>query len=326
MPLGAERTIPYPLAVGQAPAKVILAGEHAVVYGHAAVAVPVPNLISRSWIALASPGYGTVLVARDLGRATRLVDGDPTLQPLILAVQATLEQAQTQGEPDWIIQVRSQIPVGRGLGSGAAVTCSLVRAVAQAQQWSVDNALVSDIVFGCEQYFHGTPSGIDNAVIAHEKPLLFRQGQAPRFLTPTLHLSLLIADTGVAVPTSAVVHAVSVRRQADTAGVEARMAEIGAISLDVCAALCEGDAAKLASGMNRNQELLRDLGVSAPVIEHLIQAAMAEGALAAKLTGAGMGGQVLVLAGAAAIEPVRHALLAAGAQAVYQLPLAAGGH
>ncbi len=314
--------IPYPLAVGQAPAKVILAGEHAVVYGHAAVAVPVLGLTARTSIAVSSPGYGTVIVAQDLGRAARLEDEDPSLQVLGHAVKETLKRVQAQTEPDWVIQVHSRIPMGRGMGSGAAVACSVVRAVAQAQRWRADNTQVSDIVFGCEHFLHGTPSGIDNAVVTHEKPLLFRQGQIQHFIVPRLEVPLLIADTGVAVSTSEVVRTVSQRRQADLEGVERRLAEIGEISLDVGAALGAGDAQKLASSMNRNQDLLRDLGVSTPLIDRLIQTALAQGALAGKLTGAGMGGQVLALANNEDTEPLRQALLMAGARAVYQLQFA----
>lgn len=315
------RLSPYPLTVGQAPAKVILAGEHAVVYGHAAVAVPVRSLTARASIALAPPGYGTVIVAEDLGRASRLEDGDPALQALVHAVRTTLDQAGAQTAPDWIIQVRSEIPIGRGMGSGAAVACALVQAVARGQQWHPDASQISDIVFGSEQYLHGTPSGIDNAVIAHAQPLLFRQGQPPYFFAPQLDMPLLMADTGIAAPTSEVVKAVARRRQADPSGIEKIMAEIGTISLEVCAALCDGDADKLAFSMNRNQDLLRDLGVSSPVIERLIQAAMATGAQAAKLTGAGMGGQVLVFAGNTDSQRLQQSLLVAGARAVFPLAL-----
>ncbi len=315
--------LPYPLAIGEAPAKVILAGEHAVVYGHPAVAIPVPCLTARASIAVAAPGYGTVITALDLARATRLGTGDSSLPALAHAVRTTLAQTGAYTEPDWIVQVRSRIPMGRGMGSSAAVTCALVRAVAKARQWHPDATRISAIVFGCEEYCHGTPSGIDNAVVAYAQPLLFRQGEAPRFFEPNVNASLLIADTGLASSTAAVIKAVSSQHQTDPSGMAKRMAEIGAISLDVFTALCAGDVTQLASCMNHNQDLLRELGVSTPDIERLIQVALAEGALSAKLTGAGMGGQVLVLTGDTATEGLQQALRTAGAVAVYRVSLTA---
>lgn len=321
MATGGNRPAPCPLARGTAPAKIILTGEHAVVYGFAAVALPVRNLQAHASVTRAAPGYGTVLVAHDLMRSSRLRDPDPALQALATSVQQSLAKTDMDRDPDWIIQIRSQIPVARGMGSGAAVACAAVRAVAQAAQADFSDADVNTIVFQCERHLHGNPSGIDNTVIVYNRPLLFGKGQDPVFFTPRVPWTLLLADTGEPSATVAAVQAVAALRASAPGRVEAWMEEIGEISREVHTLLCQGREGRLPALLNRNQALLRRLGVSAPCNERLIQAAMDAGALAAKVTGAGLGGQVLVLAAGEDRHTLGQALDAAGAQAVRHLVL-----
>lgn len=304
------------LAAGTAPAKVILAGEHAVVYGHAAVACPVRNLQARVRITAAAPGAGLRIDARDLGRVGRLSTQDAALQPLAQVVQDTLTRVALPSEPDWILRIQSRIPVARGLGSGAAVACATVRAVAQAAGKALDRADVNALVWRSEERLHGTPSGIDNQTVVHDRPLLYRKGRPPVFFDVRTDLTFLLADTGVAAPTSESVKAVARLRAAHPDRVETWMREIGDIGQAVCAALRENRPAALPGLLNRNQALLRQLNVSAAANENLIRAALDAGALAAKITGAGMGGQVLVLVGREGRAALVQALRKAGARAV----------
>lgn len=312
---------PVPLAVGEAPAKVILTGEHAVVHGYPALAAPVTSLMARASVTIAPPGYGVQIIAHDMRRASRLDEPEPALIALRTAVRLTLDRSQVTDEPDWMVQIRSDIPIARGLGSGAATATATVRAVARGTRLELNPADVSAIVFACERHLHGRPSGIDNAVIAYGRCLLFERTKPPRFFRPALDMPLLLADTGVASRTALAVQAVAARKTAEPARVNACLREIGELSLRAHEALCTPDAESFAACLNRNQVLLRRLGVSAPSNERLIQAALEAGGLAAKLTGAGMGGQVLALAPASVVDRVHRALREAGAVSVIQMTL-----
>lgn len=304
---------------GHAPGKVILTGEHAVVYGYAAVAIPLHNLKARASVAPASPGYGTMIVAADLRQHTRLQHPSPPMQPLAQAVARALKATGQDAEPDWILQIRSQIPVARGLGSGAAVCCALVRAVSQATGCSLELEVQDQIVHASEMLLHGSPSGIDNLTVVHGLPLYFRKGHAPQFFQPRQRPVFLLADTGISAPTAAAVAKVARLKREKPHAVEDWMQEIGEISNAVFQAMTRSGPAELGPLLNANQELLRSLGVSSIAHEKLIQAALAAGAPAAKVTGAGLGGQVLVLVPEAADTHISKALRAAGATAVWSV-------
>ena len=111
-----------------APGKVILLGEHAVVYGRPAIAVPVWQTVATAAVIDRSDGAGCVIVARDLGQQFRLAEhGDD--QPLALVTRLALAQLGLLRDPDWTITVHSNIPMASGLGSGAALSTALVRAL-----------------------------------------------------------------------------------------------------------------------------------------------------------------------------------------------------
>ncbi len=301
---------------GDAPGKVILAGEHAVVHGYPAVAFPLHNLRARASVVSASPGYGTLIAALDLQQHARLSDLTPQMQLLTQAVEATLAAAGLQEEPDWILQIRSQIPIARGLGSGAAVICALVRAVSEAVGCHLNLEAQNRIVYASEAVLHGSPSGIDNLTVIYGLPLYYQKGHAPQFFQPRNSPSFLLADTGISVPTSTAVNKVAKLRHQRPNEVEGWLRDIGEISRTMYGALTQACHLELGPLINANQELLRRLGVSSVANEKLIQAALEGGAPAAKVTGAGLGGQVLVLAPEQECADLEKILLAAGAKAV----------
>ncbi len=180
------------MTTGSAPGKVILFGEHAVVYGRPAIAVPVSQVTATATVTPGAAGSGCVLDLSDIGE-TVPVSGESTLQPLALVTRLTLE-ALAIPTPDWRITLRSTIPVSSGLGSGAAAATAIVRAVAAAAGRSVTPAQVSALVYESERLFHGTPSGIDNTVIAFQQPVWFVRGQPPEPFPLAHPLTLVIGD------------------------------------------------------------------------------------------------------------------------------------
>jgi len=308
------------VATGSAAGKAILLGEHAVVYGRPALAVPLSDLRATAEVRPLSKRGGVTIRAQDLGRSYRLegryTEGDA--EPLQVTARNAMERlgVDPAGE-DLAIAVRSRIPIARGLGSGTAVATAMIRALARHYGRDLPASEVSDLVYRTEVILHGTPSGVDNTVVAFERPVWFRRGAEPALLALSAPLALVIADTGVPANTREAVAAVRERREADPATVDGVFDAIGALAEEGRAALDEGDRARLGALMSRNHECLRALGVSTPALDHLVQAAREAGALGAKLSGGGRGGCAIALVTARTRDAVAAAVIAAGAVQVY---------
>jgi len=303
------------MSVGTAPGKVILFGEHAVVYGRPAIAVPVHDRQARVWVQSASPGSGIILQAEDLNRRYPLAAAPPD-DPLALIVRLTLETLGRPPNQDLILTVRSTIPIASGLGSGAAVSAAVARALAAHFNVQLTPHQVSELVYQTEVLHHGTPSGIDNTVVAFERPVYFVKGRAPEPLSVGRPFYLLIGDTGIPSPTRVAVADVRRCWEADRARYDALFDAIGQIADEGRQAVERGDITALGPLMDRNQELLREIGVSSPELERLILAARRAGAQGAKLSGAGRGGNMIALVTPATAERVASAVRQAGARGV----------
>ena len=300
------------VTTASAAGKVILFGEHAVVYGRPAIAVPVARL--RAWASVddAPPGAGCTVVAADLNRRLSPADAPPD-DPLALIVRLTLARLGLAAEPDWMITLRSDIPIASGLGSGAAVSTAIVRALAEHAGRSLLPDVVSALVYETERLHHGTPSGIDNTVVAYEQPVYFVRGQPPQPLRVGGEFWLAIADTGVASPTKLVVEDVRRAWQADPTRYEALFDEMGSIAERARPVIERGQVSELGPLMDENQQLLSAIGVSSPLLEQLCAAARQAGAGGAKLSGAGRGGNAIALVTPETAQGVARALRAAGA-------------
>ena len=107
--------------------------------------------------------------------------------------------------PDVTITIRSDIPIASGLGSGAAVSTALARALCAHSGAPLDEAALNGLIYEVEKIHHGTPSGIDNTVIVYERPVYFVRGQPIEQLTIGAPFTLLIGDTGKSASTRAAV-------------------------------------------------------------------------------------------------------------------------
>ena len=297
-----------PLARGEAPGKIILFGEHAVVYGRPAIAAPVQQVRARAEIWSAN---SCIVDAVDLNRQLAVAQA-PAEDPLALIVRLTCERLQ-RPLPPWRIRVTSAIPLAAGLGSGAAISTAVVRAMLAGFNEQLENADVSALVYEVEKIHHGAPSGIDNTVVAYEQPVWFVRGQQPQPFAMAHPLHWLIADTGVVSPTRIAVGDVRRAWQQNPTRLEALFDAAGDIARQARTAIETGDATVLGSLMDENQRLLMEMGVSSPELEGLIQAARDAGALGAKLSGAGRGGNMIALVQKDDVGRIRQALLAAGA-------------
>lgn len=290
-------------------AKVILLGEHAVVYGRPAVALPLPEIRARAEFLPESSPF--TLDAPQIGLNARIDE----LPPNNAMVQVLRIISSRMGEslPAGRLRVVSDIPVAAGLGSGAAVTTAIVRVLAAVFDRLLTPQQVSDIVFAGERVFHGTPSGIDNTVIGLERAVLFVGGSPPEALALGGSFDLVVADSGDRCETRIAVESVRQSWWRDTPGMERLFDEVGECVGLAVKALRAGSLADLGRLMNRNQELLQAIGVSTPLLAKLVAAACNAGAPGAKLTGAGMGGSVIALAAPGGSAAIAQSMRAGGA-------------
>jgi mevalonate kinase len=275
-------------AAGHACGKVILLGEHAVVYGVPALAVA----IDRG--ARASAGVAPAGPCRLLVRGWNIaVHEDRLDHDLGRAFRALLEAARAHVpslEPHHV-EVDAALPPGGGLGCSAAIGVAIARALtpqagpeaiqAQAMAW--------------ERVFHGNPSGVDAAVAACGGCVLFRRGEAIEPVRLRGPLQLCVGNTGMASSTKTMVEGLARLRERQPEAVERTFEAIRALVLGARLALEGGERVAVGRLMDRNQTLLGGLLLSTPEIESMCDLARRAGALGAKLTGAGGGGCVVAL-------------------------------
>jgi mevalonate kinase len=298
-----------------APGKVILVGEHAVVYGRPAIAAPVWQTLATATIRSAAPGAGCSIFAGDIDLRLRLGEAAAE-EPLAVVTRLALAQLGIHQEPDWQIDLRSDIPIASGMGSGAALSTALVRAIFGQCGVVVDAAAISALVYESERFYHGAPSGIDNTVVAYGQPIWFVKGQPPEPFAAITPLLLAIADTGIRSPTKETVGYVRRAWQQDPNRYEAIFEEIAAVVKAARRAMEQGDRAALGKQFDANQMLLESLGVSSAPLRKLLAAARSAGALGAKLSGGGRGGNIIALVQEDTVGAVQDALAAAGARRV----------
>ena len=273
-----------PAARGRAAGKVILLGEHAVVYGRPALAAGLPLWLEAEVVA----GEGPARLESD-GHAD-----DPRAARLIAEAAAAVGL-----EPHGIVvRVRSEVPAGVGVGSSAALAVAVLRALAAAAGRRLARNQEFAIATRLESIFHGTPSGIDPVAAAFGGCFRFVRGTPPVVapVRPAVPLPLVIAFGARPRSTGAAVMGLRARWEADRARHEAVFDAVAATVEDGARAAEAGDLAALGLAFDRNQALLETLGVSAPEVEALVARARAAGALGAKLTGGGAGGAVVALA------------------------------
>jgi mevalonate kinase len=232
---------------------------------------------------------------------------------MALVARATLAKLGLPPDPDWQIELISEIPIASGLGSGAALNAALVRAIYAQIGVTPEPAQVSNLVYLGEQIYHGTPSGIDNTVVAYGQPVWFIKDTSPTVFSPARPFTLVIADSGVASPTHETVAGVRRHREADPERYERWFDAIGELVWEARRTLEEGRSEALGPIFDRNHALLQQIGVSTPQLDQLVAVARDAGALGAKLSGGGGGGNIIALVETRSASRVAAALEAAGA-------------
>jgi mevalonate kinase len=303
-----------PAIFATAPGKIILCGEHAVVYQQPAIALPVTQVQAKTVITPNPRDLpGRILIQAPNINFEAELNALPADNPLAAAVRGTLAELGIERSPALTLRVTSTIPVAAGLGSGAAVSVSIARALSAFLGHPLANEQISRVAFEVERLHHGTPSGIDNTVITYAMPIYYVKGEPINLLTVAEPFTIVIADTGVQSPTRLAVRDVRKAWESNPAQYENIFAQIGQISQEIRQSIENGKIEKIGLLLNENHALLQKIDVSSPELDRLVAAATSAGALGAKLSGGGRGGNMLALATPENAARVADALITSGA-------------
>jgi mevalonate kinase len=294
-----------------APGKIILFGEHAVVYGRPALAVHVTQVHADVEITT-STRAGVWIYAPDVNLHAEL-NTLPADHPIAAVIHNFLFLSRISPFPNLEIKITSTIPVASGLGSGAAVTAALTRALSSHIQYPMTDEEVNAFTYEIEKLHHGTPSGIDNTVITYAKPVYFIKGQPIETFTVGEPFTIVIGDTGISAPTRESVGDVRKLWQAEPSIWESVFDEVGQIAKHAREVIERGQTEELGGLMKQNHALLQQMTVSSPELDKLVSAACDAGALGAKMSGGGRGGNMIALVDDKNIPAVENALRSSGA-------------
>jgi mevalonate kinase len=271
-----------------APGKLILFGEHAVVFGEPALSTAI-NLRAEVY---ARP------------HTEWLADGMPMDAPRYRYVKAAVGKSKVTG-PLWI-EIRSMVPSGSGLGSSAAVTVATLGALHELGG-PLDAATIAREAFDVEHEVQGRASPIDTSTATAGGGILVLREPGDGLLwsierdsrrwsmhrTELPPLDFVVGNTGISAATGPLVAKVKDRVDRDPRAADA-IREIGGITLDGLRALRQKDFVSAGHLMDRNHAILTKLGVGHPALDRLVEAARPS-AFGAKLTGAGGGGSIVAL-------------------------------
>lgn len=301
--------------------KAIIVGEHFVVWGSTALAIPVRQ--ARLEVALTA-------IPRQRNRAA--VSGPQADQRTLLAARKGVRELLTGQRYSVTAGVRSNFPAGAGLGASAAFCVAFARSLLKLPQVPGTEDDVAQAAHAMERVFHAYPSGIDSTTIAFENPCFVKTGEhfavpGPKpasgpmagFLQIAPGAVFILADTGERRSTADVVDRVAtfMSQPRGEAMFGKFMGVAESIVLQTAAALKDGDFEFVGHMMKENHYLLQALELSTEALERLRRTALEAGALGAKMTGAGLGGFVMALAWPDDVENVVSALRAAGAGIVF---------
>lgn len=306
-----------------APGKIILFGEHAVVYGQPAIAIPVSRVKTTARIYPNLTGaQGSIRIqAEDIDLDAEL-STLPEHHPLAAAIHFTIDAVRPQHIPAISIQVTSAIPISAGMGSSAATSIAIIGALAAFLGKPLPASKVSNLAYEVEKIHHGTPSGVDNTVIAYQLPVYYIKNEPIEFLKINQPTNWVIADTGEKTPTREMVSAVRELHANDPDRVANIVRKIGEVTKNARSPLIEGNVTRLGALMDENQRLLEQLELSSPKLDTLIKVAKSAGASGAKLSGGGRGGNIIAVASPDKIEQINASLNEAGAVRVITTRLA----
>jgi len=291
-------------AIAKAPAKIILLGEHFCVHGAPAISMAI-NLYAKvkveKWkeegLYISSKNFGVSAVYQNKGFLVKEGDMEEAkriLNPIRIAVESTLKNKGLTFK-GLKVEVDSEIPVGVGLGSSAAITVATIAATAKHFGFNLPKEEVCFLAYDSERYIHFNPSGVDQTTSTYGGIILYRVSSPVKHLKPLKHPVFVIGNTGIRRVTGDFVKKVGKLKEERKELLESLLKTAENLVLDGVKALESGNVTLFGELMNKNHELLSKIGVSHEKLELFVDTARKAGALGAKLTGGGGGGCMIAL-------------------------------
>lgn len=281
-----------------APGKIILVGEHFVVHGESAIVMAINRYVT---VTVEGRSDEEIHITSDLGISGQydqdhfhgLEEYQKTLDPIKISIQSVLEALSENKGLD--VNISSTIPVAVGLGSSGALAVATVAAVGRYfnQEFRAEELL--SLSLNAERYVHINPSGVDQAISTYGGVIIYNKKTGLTRLEAPSQIPIVIGNTGIERNTGRLVDKVKKLKQRYPQTVDLIFQSAGELSLNAINALKQHDITSLGNLMDINHGLLIAIGVSHEALDQLVHIAKQNGALGAKLTGAGGGGCMIAL-------------------------------
>jgi len=285
------------MGLGSGKGKAILFGEHFVVYGLPALAAGIASETTAKVTRVRSIGWKLVYnrPAMPGYKEKKYEEQKQSIENMLKHLNIDTTKMGFQ------IDLEGNLVCASGIGASAASCVAIARALSDDFSLNLNDEQINETAYIGEMGYHGTPSGLDNTASTYGGLVWFERdlsGGPPKFESLKLQkpMHLIIASTGITASTKVVVGDVRAKKEEDPDWFETISKQYNQLVHDAKDALLQLDITKVGALMNKNHELLQQLTVSCRELDVLVTIARQNGAIGAKMTGTGRGGNMIALA------------------------------